>query len=76
LGIRNLVRHHFRSSLMALLITAGLTVGYSLGEGNAGTAYRHRAQLLCFFLIFAGVGLEARREARLNRDSPAFAGTA
>ncbi len=64
-GIRHLVRHHLRTSLMALLITAGLTFGYSLGEGNAGTAYRHRAQLLCFFLIFAAVGLEdARRRVR------------
>jgi hypothetical protein len=46
---------------MALLITAGLTLGYSLGEGNAGTAYRHRAQLVCFFLIFAAVGQDDAR---------------
>ena len=60
-GIRHLVRHNLRASLMALLITAGLTLGYALGEGNVGTAYRHRAQLLSFFLIFGAVGLEARR---------------
>jgi hypothetical protein len=60
-GIRHLIRHHLRTSLMALLITAGLTLGYSLGEGNAGTAYRHRAQLVCFFLIFAAVGREDAR---------------
>jgi hypothetical protein len=60
-GIRELVRHHLRTSLMALLITASLTFGYALGEGNAGTAYRHRAQMLSFFLIFAAVGLESRR---------------
>jgi hypothetical protein len=60
-GIRNLLRDHLRTSLLAVLITAGLTLGYALGEGNAGTAYRHRAQILAFFLIFAASGLDARR---------------
>jgi len=63
-GVRDLLRHHLRTSLLAVLITAGLTLGYSLGEGNAGTAYRHRAQLLTFFLIFAASGLDARRRPR------------
>lgn len=75
-GSRHLVRHHLSTALMALLITAGLTFGYSLGEGNAGTAYRHRAQLLCFFLIFAGVGLEVRRGENPDQNSPPFARTA
>ena len=60
-GIRYLLKHEFRRSLLAALITAGLTFGYALGEGNAGTAYRHRAQILCFFLAFAAVGVEVRR---------------
>jgi hypothetical protein len=60
-GIRVLIRHHLGDALMVLLVTAGLTFGYALGEGNAGTAYRHRAQLLSFYLIFAAVGIEARR---------------
>jgi hypothetical protein len=76
LGIRHLTRHHLRKALMALLITAGLTFGYALGEGNAGTAYRHRAQIMCFFLIFAGVGLEVRRERNLSRRSTGLARTA
>lgn len=76
-GIRDLVRDHLGSSLMVLLITAGLTLGYALGEGNAGTAYRHRAQILCFFLIFAAVGLEKRpRRARGPSLAPALARTA
>jgi 4-amino-4-deoxy-L-arabinose transferase-like glycosyltransferase len=62
-GIRGLLREHLRTSLLAVLITAGLTLGYALGEGNAGTAYRHRAQLLTFFLIFAASGLDARRRS-------------
>ncbi len=75
LGIRHLVRHQLRRSLMALLITAGLTLGYALGEGNAGTAYRHRAQLLCFFLIYAAVGQDERRRRSVKATAPALAGT-
>jgi hypothetical protein len=76
-GIRHLIRHHLGSSLMALLITAGLTLGYALGEGNAGTAYRHRAQMLSFFLIFAAIGIEEKkRRATLVAQVPAFARTA
>lgn len=76
-GVRHLIRHHLGSSLMALLITAGLTLGYALGEGNAGTAYRHRAQLLSFFLIFAAVGIEEKkRRSRAVFPAPQFARTA
>jgi hypothetical protein len=59
-GIRRLIRDHLGASLPALLITAGLTFGYALAEGNAGTAYRHRAQILSFLLIFAATGIDAR----------------
>ena len=59
-GVGHLIRHRLTKSLMVLLITAGLTLGYALGEANAGTAYRHRAQILAFYLIFAAVGVEAR----------------
>ena len=65
-GIRRLSRDHLATSLSAILITAGLTLGYALGEGNAGTAYRHRAQLLSFFLIFAATGLDERYRSRLT----------
>jgi len=77
-GVRHLIRHHLGSSLMALLITAGLTLGYALGEGNAGTAYRHRAQLLSFFLIFAAIGIEEKKNRSTMASAPArsFARTA
>lgn len=76
-GIRNLIRFHLGASMMVLLITAGLTLGYALGEGNAGTAYRHRAQILCFFLIFASIGLDQKRgRVRTAVPMPALARTA
>jgi hypothetical protein len=63
-GVAHLARHHLANSLMILLITAGVTFGYAVGQGNVGTIYRHRAQVLPFFLIFAAVGIEQRRAAR------------
>jgi hypothetical protein len=70
-GIHRLIRERLGAALPALLITAGLTFGYALGEGNAGTAYRHRAQILSFLLIFAAVGLDARYSSRKSiRDQP------
>lgn len=76
-GMLHLVRHRLTNALMVLLITAGLTLGYALGEANAGTAYRHRAQILAFYLIFAAVGVEARQARRegagaLRATSPAM----
>jgi hypothetical protein len=68
-GARDLLKSDLRKTLLPVLITAGLTIGYSLAEGNAGTAYRHRAQILIFFLIFAAVGLE-RRYTRRGRPFP------
>jgi hypothetical protein len=73
-GVRALLRERLSDSLMVLLIAAGLTLGYALGEGNAGTAYRHRAQVITFYLVFAAVGVEARRRAvaaALARPVPA-----
>jgi len=70
-GVRGLLRDHLRTSLLAILITAGLTLGYALSEGNAGTAYRHRAQLVTFFLIFAASGQDARRREGDRAPMPA-----
>jgi hypothetical protein len=75
-GIRHLLRHYMGDALMVILVTAGLTFGYALGEGNAGTAYRHRAQLLAFYLMFAAVGIEVRRVSRAEAPTPAVPATA
>ena len=65
-GVAFAIRHRLRDCLQILLMTALLTVTYALTEGNVGTLYRHRAQAMAFYLIFAAVGLELRH-ARLTR---------
>lgn len=61
-GIRYAVRTRFRDTLQVLLLTGLLTVAYALGEGNVGTLYRHRAQAMSLYLLFAAVGVELKRQ--------------
>ena len=65
-GVGILLRRHLGTSLMILLMAAGITFGYAVGQGNVGTIYRHRSQVLPFFLIFGAVGVEARRQRRAS----------
>jgi hypothetical protein len=44
-----------------------LTLAYSVFQGNVGTAYRQRSQLLIFYFIFAAVGCELVLELRDDR---------
>lgn len=53
--------HAFGPLLIFLSLTTSI---YALVEGNAGTAYRHRAQVLVFFLILASVGVVLRQARR------------
>jgi hypothetical protein len=68
-GARELLRGRSPGALMLVLVTLSLTLGYALGEANAGAAYRHRAQVLVFLLIFAAAGLDAQRRARAPQDA-------
>jgi len=63
-GIAHCARDRFRDCFQVLLLTGLLTVSYSLGEGNVGTLYRHRAQVVGFYLMFAAVGKELRARPR------------
>ena len=69
-GVVYLLRRRLNVSLPIVFVVAALTFGYALGEGNAGTAYRHRAQILPFFLVFAAIGQAVRRQARERRGLP------
>ena len=70
-GIRYTIRTRFREALQVLLVTSLLTISYALGEGNVGTLYRHRAQAISMYLMFAAAGLELRRTRDLHADRAA-----
>ncbi|MCU0726832.1 MAG: glycosyltransferase family 39 protein [Planctomycetes bacterium] len=61
-GILVAVRRRLRESVMLLLMVVSITVLYALVEGNVGIVFRHRAQVLVPFMIFAGLGIAAGRE--------------
>jgi hypothetical protein len=65
-GIRHTVRTRLREALQILLVTTLLTVSYALGEGNVGTLYRHRAQAISMYLMFAAAGLELKKSRELQ----------
>jgi hypothetical protein len=53
-----------RQVLPILLFTLMLTLAYALAQGNIGTAYRQRSQLLVFYFIFVAVGMVLVIEVR------------
>jgi 4-amino-4-deoxy-L-arabinose transferase-like glycosyltransferase len=59
--------YRMRQALPILLFTTMLTLAYSIFQGNVGTAYRQRSQILVFYFIFVAVGavlLKERHEER------------
>lgn len=62
-GIRVAFRRSPSETLTLLSLVVCLAIPYSIVSANMGTAYRHRAQVLVFLLIFAAAGL-ARTTAR------------
>jgi hypothetical protein len=51
------IRHDLRRYTVPLAVLLTVTFAYALVEGNVGTAYRHRAQVLPLFFVLAAVGL-------------------
>jgi hypothetical protein len=48
--------------VLGLMSAMGLiTLAYSIGAVNLGAAYRYRAQIIVFFLLFGAAGLHRRR---------------
>lgn len=64
IGLAFAIRERFAAALPIASFALFTTLSYALVEGNLGTAYRHRAQVVVLFLIFASVALARRREAR------------
>ncbi|HYG10063.1 MAG TPA: glycosyltransferase family 39 protein [Pyrinomonadaceae bacterium] len=64
------LKYRLRQALPIILFTTMLTLAYSIFQGNVGTAYRQRSQLLIFYFIFVAVGfvlLKERREERARQ---------
>lgn len=72
LGIWFTIKYRLRQALPVLLFTTMMTLAYSIFQGNIGTAYRMRAQLLVFYFIFiaAGVVLLQERAEQARRRTP------
>ena len=54
-----------------VIFTTMLTLAYSLVQGNVGTAYRQRSQLLVFYFIFLAVGAVIMKERAEDRRTEA-----
>lgn len=63
-GLWFAIRYRFREVSAILIFTTMLSIAYSVFQGNVGTAYRQRAQLLVFYFIFVAVGVTLIREKR------------
>jgi len=64
------LKHRLREVAPILVFTSLLTLTYSILQGNVGTAYRQRAQLLVFYFVFVAVGvvlIKERHESRVQK---------
>lgn len=73
MGFRAVMGSKSRQSLVVISVLMVILVTYALVEGNFGTAYRHRAQVMPLFFLFTAAGAvqyrlrrEARRTARMR----------
>jgi 4-amino-4-deoxy-L-arabinose transferase-like glycosyltransferase len=64
MGIWFTLKYRMRQALPILIFTTMLTLAYSIFQGNVGTAYRQRSQLLVFYFIFIAVGYVLLKERR------------
>jgi dolichyl-phosphate-mannose-protein mannosyltransferase len=67
IGIWFTLKYRLRQALPILLFTTMLTLAYSIFQGNVGTAYRQRSQILVFYFIFVAVGAVLLRERHEDR---------
>jgi len=67
LGMWYSIKHRLRQVAPIVIFTTMLTLVYSVFQGNVGTAYRQRSQLLVFYFIFVAVGGIIMKERAENR---------
>ena len=71
-GILYLLRRRLADSIGVLLVTMTVTFGYAIGQGNVGTLYRHKAQVIGFYYAFAAIGMDQRRRKAGVPAAPAY----
>lgn len=71
-GIGYLFRRRLAESIGVLMMTMTVTFGYAIGQGNVGTLYRHKAQVIGFYYAFAAIGMESRRRRGIVASPPAY----
>jgi hypothetical protein len=71
-GIRKAWRTQRESIGLQMLFIGPLTVFYALTFGNAGLAFRQRAQVLVLLLVFAGLGLSLKKLRRSAGSQAAY----
>ncbi len=64
LGLMRAARTHFGRAASVTSVIAVVSIAYSFVEGNYGTAYRHRAQVLAPVIAVIGIGLSERQRRR------------
>jgi len=67
LGLWYGVKHRLNEVAPIVIFTTLLTLAYSLVQGNVGTAYRQRSQLLVFYFIFLAAGIVIMKERAEDR---------
>lgn len=72
LGLWFSMRYRLRMIAPILIFTTLLSLAYSVFQGNVGTAYRQRAQLLVFYFIFVAVGYVVVIEKREDKKRAQF----
>ncbi|HEV8370376.1 MAG TPA: glycosyltransferase family 39 protein [Pyrinomonadaceae bacterium] len=71
LGLWYGVKQRLRQVSPIVIFTTMLTLAYSLVQGNVGTAYRQRSQMLVFYFIFVAVGAVIVKERSEDRRAEA-----
>jgi hypothetical protein len=71
-GLWFALKYRLRQALPILIFITMLTLAYSIYQGNVGTAYRQRAQLLVFYFIFSAVGAVLLKERHDNNRQQAL----
>lgn len=66
-GLWYTIKFKWKNAIAILIFVLMLVLGYSLYQGNVGTAYRQRTQIQVFLFIFAAVGITLFQEKSESR---------